>query len=203
VASRIVPPSTRVRSFLTLLSHGRDGNALVEFALLAPAFVLMVIGIVELSLLFLGEVLLQGAVADASRFGLTGRSLDGRTREEAIRQIVDEGTFGLIDTAQLRLDTLVYPSFDSIGKPEGFTDQNGNGTWDSGEPFTDVNGNGTWDADIGAAGLGGPSDVVLYRVTAPWQMLTPLIRGIVPADGMLELEASLAIRNEPFPVAGG
>lgn len=28
---------------------------------------------------------------------------------------------------------------------EPFTDENGNGDWDSGEPYTDYNGNGTWD----------------------------------------------------------
>jgi preprotein translocase subunit SecY len=31
---------------------------------------------------------------------------------------------------------------------ESFTDTNGNGVWDSGEPFTDLNHNGVWDAGV-------------------------------------------------------
>ena len=53
------------------------------------------------------------------------------------------------------MDTLVYESFADIGKPEPFTDQDGNGAYNAGEPFVDVNGNGQWDADMGEAGLGG------------------------------------------------
>ena len=40
-------------------------------------------------------------------------------------------------------------------KPEEFTDTNGNGTCDDGEPFEDVNDNGTWDADGGDVGQPG------------------------------------------------
>jgi hypothetical protein len=195
-----MPASPRWCAIRFTAEHG--GNALVEFALVAPALVLLIVGILELSALMLGEVLLQSAVADASRFGLTGRTLAGRTRQDVIRQIVDTETLGLIDSDQLRFDTLVYPSFDSIGKPESFTDQNGDGAWQSGEPFTDVNGNGKWDADMGAAGLGGPDDVVLYRVRYPWRTWTALLRPVMGTNGTLELEASLAIRNEPFPPAG-
>ena len=60
--------------------------------------------------------------------------------------------------------TLVYSSFDQIGQPEPFTDGNGNGAHDAGEAFNDVNGNGEWDDDMGAAGLGGPGDIVLYDI---------------------------------------
>ena len=50
------------------------------------------------------------------------------------------------------METLVYDSFEDIGKPEPLTDDNGNGSWDDGEAFIDVNGNGVWDEDMGEAG---------------------------------------------------
>ena len=37
-------------------------------------------------------------------------------------------------------------------RPERFTDSNGNGKYDAGEPFTDENGNGTWDEEIANGG---------------------------------------------------
>ncbi|HMR32246.1 MAG TPA: pilus assembly protein [Geminicoccus sp.] len=171
----------------------------MDFAFIAPVFLLFVMGILEFSMLMVGETLLQSAVTDASRFGLTGRTLVGQTREEVIADLVASRTFGLIDAERLEFETLVYPSFDSVGRPEPFTDQNGNGEWEAGEPFVDTNGNGGWDSDMGAAGLGGPDDVVLYRVRYDWRMLTPMFRAIFPPSGVVPMEASLAIRNEPFP----
>jgi hypothetical protein len=176
-----------------------EGSTAVDFAIIAPVFFLFVVGILEFSMLMLGETLLQSAVTDASRFGLTGRTLVGQTREQVIADLVASRTYGLIDSERLEFDTLVYPSFDSVGRPETFTDQNGNGTWEASEPFVDINGNGQWDDDMGAAGLGGPDDVVLYRVRYDWQMLTPMFRLMFPPTGVIPMEASLAVRNEPFP----
>lgn len=200
----MISPHGRDRSgppgLLRRLAAAREGASAVDFAFIAPVFLLFCMGIIEFSMLMVGETLLQSAVTDASRFGLTGRTLVGQTREEVIAELVASRTFGLIDIDRLEFDTLVYPSFDSVGKPEAFTDRNGNGAWDAGEPFVDTNGNGQWDSDMGAAGLGGPDDVVLYRVRYDWRMLTPMFRAIFPPDGIVPMEASLAIRNEPFPV---
>jgi hypothetical protein len=94
------------------------------------------------------------------------------------------------------MDTLVYHSFGDIGQPEPFTDTNHNGVHDAGEPFTDSNGNGTWDPDMGAAGLGGPGDVVLYRMSYDWHIMIPLFR---PFFGdSIRLTANVAVRNEPY-----
>ena len=98
--------------------------------------------------------------------------------------------------SQVDLDTLVYSSFADIGKPEPFTDENGNGTWDAGEPLTDVNGNAQWDADMGKAGLGGPSDIVVYRLSYDWGLVTPMMRGVL-GDSVHHV-SSIAVRNEPY-----
>lgn len=194
-------PEQPRRRRLRRLLRASEGSSVIDFAIIAPVFILFVVGILEFSMLMLGETLLQSAVTDASRFGLTGRTLVGQTREEVIADLVATRTYGLIDVDRLEFDTLVYPSFDSVGRPETFTDQNGNGAWDAGEAFVDINGNGQWDDDMGAVGLGGPDDVVLYRVRYEWRMLTPMFRAIFPPDGVIPMEASLAVRNEPFPAA--
>jgi Flp pilus assembly pilin Flp len=176
-----------------------DGATAVEFALVAPVFFLLIIGMIELSLVMMANAILQSAVGDAARTGITGNSPAGSSRTEAIEAAIDDLTGEILDPTRLQLDELVYPSFDSIGKPEPFTDQNGNGAYDTGEPFTDINGNGHWDADMGAAGLGGPGDIVLYRARYDWQLITPFIRNVFLPDGVIHLEATTAVRNEPFP----
>jgi hypothetical protein len=94
------------------------------------------------------------------------------------------------------MDTLVYENFGDVGQPEPFTDENANEAYDAGEPFNDINGNGTWDEDMGAAGLGGPGDVVVYRMSYDWSIIIPLFR---PFFGdAITLQANIAVRNEPF-----
>ena len=94
------------------------------------------------------------------------------------------------------METLVYENFADVGQPEPFTDENGNGVWDNDEPFTDVNGNGTWDPDMGAAGLGGPGDVVIYRMSYDWSIMIPLFRPFFGDE--ITLQSNIAVRNEPF-----
>jgi hypothetical protein len=96
------------------------------------------------------------------------------------------------------VETKIYPSFNDVGKPEPFTDTNSNGQYDAGEPYTDINGNGQWDADMGKAGVGGPSDIVLYKITSDWNLLTPLMVPLMGSGGKMTLSASVAVRNEPF-----
>lgn len=191
--------STRRSRGRVRLAADRRGSAIVDFALLAPALVLLLVGIFEAALLLLTQSLLQTAVGDAARSGIVGSELGASSREAAVRAAAERVGGALLQPERLELETLVYPSFDDIGRPEPFVDVNGNGAHDPGEPFNDVNRNGRWDADMGRPGLGGPNDVVLYRVRYDWQPMTPLLRGILPDGGRLELRAAYAVRNEPYP----
>ncbi len=183
----------------TALAADRRGASAVEFALVAPTLVLLLLGILEFSLLMAAEVTLSNAVAEVARFGITGREDADRSREEMIRDQVEESAAGLFDASLLEFETLVYPDFSSVGRPEPFQDDNGNGIRDEGETYQDVNGNGQWDEDMGAPGAGGPDEVVLYRVRYPWRLMIPVFRPFFPPQGRIELEASMAVRNEPFP----
>ena len=181
------------------LAADRQGASAVEFALVAPTLVLLLLGILEFSLLMAAEVTLSNAVAEVARFGITGQTGTDKTREELIREQVDQAAEGLFDSSLLEFETLVYPDFSSVGRPEPFNDENGNGVRDPGESYEDLNGNGQWDADMGVPGAGGPDDIVLYRVRYPWRLMIPVFRPFFPPDGEVEIEASLAVRNEPFP----
>ena len=179
---------------LRLFAGDARGDAAVQFALLAPALLLLVVGTFEFAVtLFVGGAL-ESAVLAASRFGVTGFAQEGVTREERIRQIIDERTLGFVDMDEARINTLIYGSFDDIGQPEPFTDGNGNGTPDPGE-YADVNGNGQWDDDMGRAGLGGPDDIVLYEIEYETTGITGLMRPIL---GRITHRAAVAVRNEPF-----
>ncbi|MFO1143313.1 MAG: TadE family protein [Amaricoccus sp.] len=177
-----------------LLRDGHGATA-VEFAVILPLLLMFICGGIETAInLFIGSSI-ESAVMEASRYGITG-SEAGVSRADKVLAIVKDKTYGLLDMNKVRMDTLVYSSFADIGKPEPFTDQNGNKAYNSGEPWTDVNGNGKWDADMGKAGLGGPSDVVVYRLSYDWGIVTPMVQEVL--GNSVTHTSSIAVRNEPF-----
>tara|TARA_R110000868_G_scaffold266660_1_gene525980 strand:+ start:19981 stop:20679 length:699 start_codon:yes stop_codon:yes gene_type:complete len=195
------PPKRRRFSIWRRLRQCRRGVTAIEFAVVAPAVFLTVAGVIELALVMFVSTLSEGGLREASRFSITGFIPPGMTREERILQILGEHTIGLVDMDEATVEYKVYPSFDDIGKPEPFTDNApANGSYDAGEAFQDINGNGQWDSDMGAAGLGGPGDIVLYTIEFDWELMTPLVSPFVGTNGKLTMKSSVAVKNEPFDV---
>jgi len=175
------------------------GVASIELAFALPVIITCLIGAFELGGILMTEMLMEGAVRDASRAGLTGWCSSGLPRETYIRDIIDSRTLNMIDMSKATITTLVYDSFDDVGKPEPLTkDVDGNGAWDPGDEYEDINGNGQWDADMGLAGLGGEQDVVLYTLSYDYPSLTGLLSPLFGPNGKIHLTATTVVRNEPF-----
>lgn len=177
------------------LCRADGGAAAVEFTLVSGVLLLFLIGVFEYAFAMFVDGTLEAAVLTASRYGITGATEEGQTREDIIREIVLERTHNLIPAEKMTIDTKVYQNFGQIGQPEPFTDTNHDGVRQDGESFTDVNGNGLWDDDMGSAGLGGPGDVVLYTVEYTGTSLTGFFKPII---GEIHHRAAVAVRNEPF-----
>lgn len=177
------------------LRKDERGGALVEAALGLPILLTTMIGVFEIANFYFISASVENAVLHASRFGITGGSEGGVPREDQVRDIIEEQTFGMVDMDTVVIETLVYEQFGDIGEPEPFTDDNDSGTYDEGEDFADVNGNGVWDDDMAVAGLGGAGDIVLYRINYEANSLTGFMDW---AHRMLNVQATVAVRNEPF-----
>lgn len=189
------------RRILRALGACRKGVTAVELAFTAPVIIFMLIGMIELLMIMFVSTLMEGALREASRFGITGYVPDGTDRETVIADIIYDHTLGLVEIQPDTITTLVYKDFDDIGDPEPLTlDVNGNGQYDAadGDEYDDINGNGTWDMDQGADGVGDAGDVVLYTVNHEWNTFTPLLAHLIGDNGMVTLSASVAVRNEPF-----
>ena len=181
----------------------RDGATALEFALTIPVFILMLAGVAEISMVTFVSVLAEGGLREAARYGITGQDPDGMSREERIVEIVQEHTHNLISVSSDNVTMKVYEDYSYINSEEPYVDDNDNGSFDEGEDFTDWNGNGSWDSDTGEAGGGGAGEIVLYEVTYQWAFMTPLFQVFGGEDGMLDMTASTAVRNEPWDPSGG
>lgn len=186
----------RILKALRRLRRSDDGIAALEFALILPALLLAFLGGIEIAVAIFIRATIESAVFEIARFGVTNNTPEGMTREERVLELITARTYGLINPQNIAVETLVYSSFADVGEPEPFEDLNGNGAYDTGEPYSDINGNGKWDADMGAAGLGGPGDIVVYRLSYSWGIMAPMMRQIMGAD--ITSVSSVAVRNEPL-----
>jgi Flp pilus assembly protein TadG len=187
--------------------RSNDGAAALEFALVLPPLCLILVGMFEVAMLMFTQASMEGALREAARFSMTGSVADPADREEQIIAIVDQYTFGMLDTDTMVTTFLVYDSFSDVNQPEPFTDNNGNGTFEAGidgfDADDDINGNGQWDGDMGVAGVGTAEQVVEYTVEYDWQVMTPFMAQFMGDNGRVHLTARVVIRNEPWDAIHG
>ncbi len=183
------------RKYKRKFASDDDGVTAVEFALIAPVFVLLLMGIIEFSLIMFVSSAIEGAIAASGRYGKTGYTAAGSSRQQQIVATVAARTNGLINPSLITVTTTVYPSFDSISKDEPYVDTNHNGTHDSGEAYTDINHNGQWDS-AGVSGLGNANDIVVYTVSYPWTINTPLIGKFFGSPYIIS--SRTVVKNEPY-----
>jgi len=183
------------RSRLRSLSQSEDGSILIEAALGLPILLTAIVGVLEVANILFVSVAVENAVLRASRFGITGSSEEGVNRTDQVYEVIEENTFGRVNMETVEIETLVYDQFSDIGEPEPYEDDNDSDSYDEGEAYTDVNGNGQWDEDMGAEGLGGAGDIVLYRIRYAANSLTGFSEW---ADQSVTISSTVAVRNEPY-----
>lgn len=174
--------------------RAQDGVAAVEFAMLAPAMILLLSGTIEAAHFLMVQSTLEGAVTNAARESAVALTVDEDVRFAAMSDRI-EGimqSYPVAEGEEVKIETQVYRSFGG----EAFEDLNQNGHYDQGEIFVDGNDNGIRDAAQTTGGrLGGVGDVVSYNVTYPVDPFFPFLRPIF--GGALRLSSSTVARNEP------
>lgn len=181
-------------SVLRRLLRQRTGAAAVEFAMILPVFLLLLLGSFEFGLNIYMRSVLEGAMQQAGR---NSSLQSAQSSQTAIDALVRTQVQNILPGATVTFDRDNYASFSKVNKPEDFTDSNANGTYNSGECFMDANGNNAWDADGGRDGLGGANDVVEYTATVsyPSWIAGAASLGISPTT---QVKATTILRNQPF-----
>jgi Flp pilus assembly protein TadG len=139
--------------------------------MLAPTFFLMLMGITETSLMFGAQQLLENAAYNTSRLAKTGFTNSGQTQAQTVSQILTtelESYGTLIDSTQVVMTESAYNSFSSAGT--------GGGT----------------------SGYGTQQQVVVYTITYPWKLFTPMLSSLMGTNGIVGLTSTIVVRNEPY-----
>ena len=191
----------RIRLWTKALKLDTRGVSAVEFALVAPVLITMLIGGLDLGYQAYARSVLQGALNDLARTGsLEGPDLrcSGETTEAQIACAVEKRSESVARNATYDFNIKSYYEFSDVGRGEKLvTDYNHNGSFDEGDCFQDLNENEEFDAVAGREGIGGADDVVFYDVTLTMPRLLPMA-GMLGWSNEYEIHATTAVRNQPY-----
>lgn len=172
------------------------GATISEFAVVAPVFLLMMMGTFDAAHTMYVRAVMQGAVYKAARETalkagqkeLQQITIDNELKDQ-IRLLVPKGAT-INDPVRSS-----YKNFADAAKSEGEPVNDtvtANGICDPGERYEDRNGNGQYDA--ANTGQGGARDIVRYSITVSYKSFFPMPAGL----GERELTATSVIANQPF-----
>ena len=162
---------------------GDEGVTAIEFSLMATPFFFIVIGIIELSMMYVANSMLLGGVEDAARQIRTGQTqgATGETPQQAFENSFCETSGVLLDCNNIQYEVETINDFSAADMSMPTFDKNGKLI---APPFD----------------LGGSSSIVLVRVIYFYPLMTPLI-GKFFADSPNNTKlmmATLVVQNEPY-----
>lgn len=152
------------------VTRRQSGATLVEMAIVAPVFLLVLLALVELSLMFFTTLTMQYAVREGARYAVTGQTnLDPATgsqqRYAAVIAKMKDSSLGMYDKVNSTISV--------------------NGTSYSTSNYS----NGMF----GAAGT-----IIVLQLDCSWKITTPLL-GQFFTDGKYKFAVAATMRNEYFP----
>ncbi|MFZ5744524.1 MAG: TadE/TadG family type IV pilus assembly protein [Pseudomonadota bacterium] len=187
----------RFSPFAVRLRRDRQGVTALEFTLVAPVFLLLIMGIFDVGQMAYGLAVLNGSVQKAAR-----DSALETANVETIDNIVKRQVSPIFPGATYRSTRTSYTDFIDIGRAERWNDANNDDECNNNESYVDENDNGRWDAEIGESGNGGASDVVIYRFTVNYTS-TFAVPFMPDTWNERELTATAIRKNQPFATQDG
>ena len=167
-----------VKAPLRRLRLNERGMALVEFAMTAPVFLLILMGIFDYCWQMYAQQVLQGVVAKAGRdatieiYAGDQSALDGHVASE-VKSVFSSATVSFSRRA--------YDDFSKIQEPR----MNADGCIEDG----------------GKGGNGGADDVVLYQVSMRDKRVLP-VWSMLGQPNHTTLTSTTILRNQPFAAGG-
>jgi Flp pilus assembly protein TadG len=166
------------------LSGARGGATAVEFALLAPVFIAVLVALFQTTVFLFAQAALQDAAVQAARYFMTGQAQNGSWTATNIQQKVCTSTaLSLIfDCNKLIVVVQTYSDFASASTtaPQ---------LYNNGQPVTTF-----------TYSPGTPGDVMVVQLVYPWSVVSAPL-GFALANlpnGAAEMVGVSAFRVEPY-----
>jgi Flp pilus assembly protein TadG len=171
----------RLRHLLHRFRRNRRGDAIVQFALVAPVFFALLFAIMETAIMFFASQVLETITQNSARMILTGQAQTASYTQSQFKTYVCGQIPALFNCTSLYVDVEAYNSFSSISIN------------------SQVDGSGNFINNMQYS-PGGPGDIVVVKLFYQWPIfVTGLGYNISNMSGNQRLlVATAAFQNEPF-----
>ena len=162
------------------LRRNCKGIAAIEFAILFPIFIFLIFSIIEFGFLMFLNSLVNNAVTEAGRLGITGSNYafrqiiepgkDPLTREEYVEKVLKDKLGTVADYGVLDIKTQKYSNIGTLSLGGG---------------------NST-------LGFGSSGEIVVYNITFTADILSPLLLPFIGKNGKYVITSQTVLQNEGF-----
>lgn len=172
-----------MRRFLGAWIKEQKATTAIEFSLLMIPYLLVSLAIIELSVMYAGATLLEGATGSAARMIRTGQiQQSGADPEAAFRDELCRYATVLIACNDIEIEILPLDSFGDFAGP----------TFDADGNFTPQ-----------GVDAGGSNDRMLIRVGYRYNMMTPFIGPLIAGpDNAQQFLSTIVLQTEPYEFGG-
>jgi Flp pilus assembly protein TadG len=165
--------------------RSRGGTTAVEFALIAPPFLALLIAILQLASFLFAQQALQTAAVAAGRLILTGQVQNASlTQSQFKTNDVCPLLPALFTCSNLYVNVDSYTNFSGASTTI---------------PSLNISSSGTV-SSTGSYSLGGPGEVMVLQLVYPWKIITGPLGALLPnfSNGYTEIMGVTAFRVEPY-----
>jgi len=175
---------TRLSQRLRAFRKDERAAVAVEFSLIAIPLLGLLLGALQLSLVFFAGQILQSAATDAGRQLMTGQAQSGGMSAAQFSQLVCNPISGLFDCNAIMVDVQSAGAYSAINTTPPTVTYDAQGH---------VTNHWSWSP-------GGPGQIVIVRVMYNWPVFGPWGLGLAnQSNGSHLLIAAIVLKNEPFP----
>ncbi|MEZ5919362.1 MAG: TadE/TadG family type IV pilus assembly protein [Alphaproteobacteria bacterium] len=163
-----------------------DGTTSIEFSMLFIPYLMLSLGIIELSIMYASASLLEGATGSAARLIRTGQIQQETTiaPEDMFRNALCDYTTALISCGDIVVEVVPLNSFNDYAAAPAVFDEDGNMVPQG------------FDA-------GGSNDRILVRVAYRYTMMTPFIGHLLAGpDNSRLFMSTIVLQTEPYEFSG-
>jgi Flp pilus assembly protein TadG len=171
------------REILARFRAAQSGATVVEFALIAPAFLAMIFAILQTTLFLFAQQTLQNAAVEAGRMFMTGSAQTSGLTQASFNNDVCPMVSALFNCNNLQINVAAYSSFSSASTvaPSLYNS--------SGQLQT-----------TGTYSTGSPGTIMVVQLAYPWPIIGLPIGSLMPNSGYgtTEIMGVTAFRVEPY-----
>lgn len=162
-------------------SRSEGGNVMIEFALLAPVFFMLITGLVEFVLYEYKTYALNHVVYEATRNLQTGEVYNSADKAAAFKQEVCAQAGAMINCEDIKFDVRSFDAIKDITYPPAEFDKDGNPTNFVFQP-------------------GGPNKYSVVRASIKHAFITPFMDKLFGLDGDAPaiVNSFCIVKNEPW-----